>query len=165
MAGKNLDALFFDTLRDIYYAENHIVKTLPKLEKTAVSDELKEAFATHTKETDEQIKRLQKVFELLDRKPTSKRCEAIDGILSEGDEIIGSFAGSAVLDDGLISSAQAVEHYEIARYTALGRWAKALGLSDAVTLLGETLDEEVRTDKLLNKIADVELKAKAAKKP
>ena len=166
MAEKGLDNLFFDTLRDVYYAERHILKTLPQLEKAAVSDELKAAFANHFEETQGQVERLKQVFALIDRKPTSKRCEAIDGILKEGDGVLEDYKGTAALDAGLIASAQAVEHYEITRYGTLRRWAKMLSISDADVLLEETLEQESKTDELLTKIADREAnaKAKAAKK-
>jgi len=166
MAEKGLDNLFFDTLRDVYYAERHILKTLPQLEKAAVSDELKAAFAHHFEETQGQVERLKQVFALIDRKPTSKRCEAIDGILKEGDGVLEDYKGTAALDAGLIASAQAVEHYEITRYGTLRRWAKMLSISEAVVLLEETLEQESKTDELLTKIADKEAnaKAKAAKK-
>lgn len=162
MADKGLDNLFFDTLRDIYYAERHILKTLPKLEAAAASDELKAAFNTHAGETRGQIARLEQVFALIDRKPTSKRCEAIDGILAEGDSLLEEYSGTSALDAGLIGSAQAVEHYEITRYGTLRRWAKMLTLTDAVDLLGANLEEESRTDELLTRIADAEANARAA---
>lgn len=161
MAEKTLDNLFFDTLRDVYYAERHISKNLPKMAENAVSDKLVEAFLHHQKETEGQIKRLEKVFEMIDRKPTSKRCEAMDGLLAEGDEIIEDYAESPALDAGLIAAAQAVEHYEIARYGTLRRWAKMLGLNDGALLLTETLEEESRTDELLSKLADGEANARA----
>jgi len=166
MAEKGLDSLFFDTLRDVYYAERHILKTLPQLEKAAVSDELKAAFAHHHEETQGQVERLKQVFALIDRKPTSKRCEAIDGILKEGDGVLEEYKGTSALDAGLIASAQAVEHYEITRYGTLRRWAKMLSISDADALLEETLEQESRTDELLTKIAETEAnaRAKAAKK-
>lgn len=161
MAEKTLDNLFFDTLRDMYYAERHILDTLPKLEEAAVSDELKAAFATHLTETKGQVDRLEKVFAMLDRKPTSKRCDAIDGILKEGDEHLSDYSGSPAADAALIASAQAVEHYEITRYGTLRRWAKMLGLNDGADLLSQTLDEESRTDELLSRIADTEANAQA----
>jgi len=165
MSEKGLEHLFCDTLRDIHYAENHILKTLPELEANAASDELKAAFATHTTETRGQIQRLEKVFALIGRPPTSKRCEAIDGILAEGDGVLEDYKGTAALDAGLISSAQAVEHYEITRYGTLRRWAKMLGLGDAYDLLTEGLEEESRTDELLTSIADKEANARAAEIP
>lgn len=162
MAEKGLENLFFDTMRDMYYAERHILKNLPDMQKAAVSDELKEAFGTHIKETEGQIQRLEKVFGMIDRKPTSKRCEAIDGILSEGDEILEDYKDTVALDAGIISSAQAVEHYEITRYGTLRRWAKVLSIGDAYDLLTQSLEEESRTDELLTKIADAEANARAA---
>lgn len=161
MAEKGLESLFYDTLRDMYYAERHILKTLPKLERAAVSDELKAAFGQHLRETEGQVKRLEQVFTMIDRKPVSKRCEAIDGILKEGDEHLDEYKGSPAADAALIASAQAVEHYEITRYGTLRRWASMLGLSQGSDLLSETLEEEARTDELLTKIAEAEANAKA----
>ncbi len=161
MAEKGLESLFYDTLRDMYYAERHILKGLPKLEKAAVSDELKAAFAQHRGETEGQVKRLEDVFAMIDRKPVSKRCDAIDGILKEGDEHLEEYKGSPAADAALIASAQAVEHYEITRYGTLRRWARMLGLSDGSDLLAATLEEESRTDELLTRIAEVEANAKA----
>jgi ferritin-like metal-binding protein YciE len=162
MADKGLENLFFDTLRDIYYAERHILKDLPRLEANAASDELKAAFQTHIKETEGQVQRLEQVFGLIDRPPTSKRCEAIDGILAEGASVLEEYKGTTAADAGLISSAQAVEHYEITRYGTLRRWAKMLTIGNAYDLLTESLEEERRTDELLTKIADKEANAKAA---
>ncbi len=161
MADKGLDSLFQNTLRDVYYAERHILKTLPQLEAAAASDELKAAFHKHHDETEGQIVRLERVFELFDRKPRSKRCEAIDGLLKEGDEVLEEYEGTSALDAGLIASAQAVEHYEIARYGTLRRWAKLLGVGEAADLLTETLEQEERTDELLTKLAETEANAKA----
>lgn len=162
MAEKDLESLFHDTLRDMYYAERHILKTLPKLQKAAASDELKAAFEHHHTETEGQVKRLEKVFAMIDRTPRSKRCPAIDGILTEGDEHLEEYKGSPAADASLIASAQAVEHYEITRYGTLRRWAAMLGLPDGADLLSETLEEESRTDELLTKIAEAEANAKAA---
>ncbi|HSK34328.1 MAG TPA: DUF892 family protein [Propionicimonas sp.] len=162
MSDKDLDALFYDTVRDMYYAERHILKTLPKLQEAAASDELKAAFEHHHTETEGQIKRLEQVFGLIGRKPTSKRCDAIDGILAEGDEHLEEYSGSPAADASLIASAQAVEHYEITRYGTLRRWAKMLGLPDGYDLLSESLEEESRTDELLTRIAETEANAKAA---
>lgn len=165
MSGKGLENLFFDTLRDIYYAERHILKNLPELHENAVLDELKAAFQTHIGETEGQIQRLEKVFELIDRPPTSKRCEAIDGILAEGEDILEDYKDTAALDAGLISAAQAVEHYEITRYGTLRRWARMLSIGNAYDLLTESLEEERHTDELLTRIADKEANAKAAQVP
>ncbi len=163
MPDKGLDSLFYDTLRDMYYAERHILTTLPQLESAAVSDELKAAFNKHHHETQGQIARLEQVFSIIGRKPVSKRCEAIDGILKEGDGLLEDYEGMTALDAGLISSAQAVEHYEITRYGTLRRWAKVLGLPDAVDLLGQSLEEESMTDELLTRIADAEANARASR--
>lgn len=162
MADKGLDNLFYDTLRDVYYAERHILKTLPKLAETAASEALREAFTKHHAETEGQIARLEKVFAMIDRKPVSKRCEAIDGILKEGDGVLEDYQDTSAMDAGLISSAQAVEHYEITRYGTLRRWAKVLGLQDAYDLLTESLEEESRTDELLTQLADADANARAA---
>lgn len=162
MADKTLDDLFYDTLRDMYYAERHILRALPKMQKAAASGELKAAFEHHRSETEGQIQRLESVFTLIDRKPTSKRCDAIDGILKEGDEHLEEYAETSAADAALIASAQAVEHYEITRYGTLRIWAKNLGLSDGYDLLSETLEQETRTDELLSKLAETEANAKAA---
>lgn len=146
----------------MYYAERHILKKLPALERAAASDELKAAFKKHQGETEGQIARLERVFTLIDRKPRAKRCEAIDGILKEGDGVLEEYTDTTALDAGLISSAHAVEHYEITRYGTLRRWAKVLGLPDAVDLLGASLEEESLTDEALTKLADAEANARAA---
>jgi ferritin-like metal-binding protein YciE len=151
---KTLDDLFEDTLKDIYYAENKILKALPKMAKAARSRELKAAFEKHLKETEGQVVRLEKVFKTIDMAPKGKKCEAIEGIIEEGSEIIKEFKGTPALDAGLVSSAQAVEHYEIARYGTLKRWAEQLGLNDAVKLLDQTLTEEKNTDESLTDLAD-----------
>lgn len=154
MAQKTLDDLFLDTLKDIYYAERKILSALPKMAKAADSAELKAAFEQHHAETEGQIERLQKVFEVIGQKAQGKTCPAIDGIITEGEEIIKEFKGAAALDAGLISAAQAVEHYEIARYGTLRRWAEVLGLTEAAELLTETLEEESATDEALSALAD-----------
>ena len=151
---KHLDDLFHDTLKDIYYAEKKILSALPKMAKAAQNDDLTAAFEKHHEETEGQIERLEQVFELIDEKPQGKKCAAIEGILEEGQEIIKEFKGSPALDAGLISSAQAVEHYEIARYGTLRTWAQELGLDDAAKLLQETLDQEEATDQALTELAE-----------
>ena len=151
---KTLENLFHDTLKDIYYAERNILKALPKMAKAAESNDLQAAFEKHKKETEKQIERLQNVFEHIGKKAQGKKCEAIEGILKEGESIMADFASSAALDAGLIAAAQAVEHYEIARYGTLHRWATTLGYKDAAKLLKTTLDEESRTDSDLTKLAD-----------
>ena len=141
---KTLDDLFEDTLKDIYYAENKILKALPKMAKAAQSDELKAAFEKHLKETEGHVSRLEKVFKLIDAAPKGKKCEAIEGIIEEGAEIMKEFKGAPALDAGLVSAAQAVEHYEIARYGTLKRWAEQMDLDEAIRLLDATLAEEKR---------------------
>jgi ferritin-like metal-binding protein YciE len=161
---KTLEDLFHDTLKDIYYAERKILKALPKMARAAQSDELKAAFEKHRDETEGQVERLQQVFELLGKQPRGKTCDAIEGIVSEGEEIMEEFKGTAALDAGLISSAQAVEHYEITRYGTLKRWAVELGMNDAAKLLDQTLQEEAKTDDDLTKLAEASAneRAKAA---
>ncbi|GGJ44742.1 YciE/YciF ferroxidase family protein [Neoroseomonas lacus] len=150
---KTLDDLFHDTLKDIYYAERKILKALPKMRRAAQSPELKEAFEKHQQETEGHLERLAQVFEALGKAPRGKTCDAIEGIVAEGEEIIQEFQGTPALDAGLISSAQAVEHYEITRYGTLKRWALELGHPDAAALLDATLQEEMKTDSALSKLA------------
>lgn len=151
---KTLDDLFLDTLKDIYYAERKILKALPKMARAASSDELKAAFEKHKEETQGQIERLQEVFEILGKRAQGKTCPAIEGIIDEGEEIMEEFKGTPALDAGLISAAQAVEHYEITRYGTLKRWATVLGKDDVAKLLDETLNEESKTDEDLTALAD-----------
>ena len=151
---KQLNELFHDTLKDIYYAEKKILSALPKMAKAAQNDDLTAAFEKHKAETEGQISRLEQVFELIDQKPQGKKCAAIEGILEEGQEIIKEYKSSPALDAGLVSAAQAVEHYEIARYGTLRTLAEELGLEDAAKLLQETLDEEEATDQALTQIAE-----------
>jgi len=151
---KTLDDLFHDTLKDMYYAEKKILATLPKMAKAAQNDELTAAFEKHRAETERQVERLERVFDLIDKKAQGKTCDAIIGITDEGTEIMKEYKGSPALDAGLIAAAQAVEHYEISRYGTLRTWAEELGLNDAVSLLQETLDEEKATDEVLTKIAE-----------
>ncbi|MGO4440959.1 YciE/YciF ferroxidase family protein [Rhizobium sp. RAF56] len=160
---KTLNDLFLDTLKDIYFAEKQILKALPKMARAAQSEEGKAGFLQHRDETQGHVERLEQVFELLGKPVRGKTCEAIQGIISEGEEIIEDFKGSSALDAGLISSAQAVEHYEIARYGTLIAWAGQLGLKDAVPLLQATLAEEVATDKKLTQLAKAQANAKATK--
>lgn len=152
---KTLDDLFHDTLKDIYYAERKILKTLPKMKRAAQSPELKAAFEKHQQETEGQIQRLQQVFEIIGKRAQGETCDAIEGIIAEGDEIMEEFKDKVALDAGLISSAQAVEHYEITRYGTLKRWATELGMTDAAKLLDATLQEESKTDSDLTKLADM----------
>lgn len=161
MAEKTLDTLFHDTLRDIYYAERKILKSLPRMARAAHAPELKAAFEMHEAETEGQIERLQQVFEIIGKAPRGKTCDAIEGILAEGEEIMEAYRDNPALDAGLLAAAQAVEHYEITRYGTLKRWATVLGLKDAARLLAETLAEELRTDEDLTGIADAAINAEA----
>ncbi|MBZ3695527.1 MULTISPECIES: YciE/YciF ferroxidase family protein [Phyllobacterium] len=161
MTDKTLDKLFHETLKDVYYAERKILKALPKMAKGAVTPELKAAFEKHRDETEMHVERLQQVFEILGKRAQGKTCEAIEGILAEGEEILDEFKDEPALDAGLVSSAQAVEHYEIARYGTLARWADELGMKDAVALLVQTLEEEKATDAALTKLAEGGVNRKA----
>ena len=151
---KKLNDLFLDTLKDIYFAEKQILKALPKMAKAAQSDKLRAAFEKHHDETEGQIGRLEQVFELIDKPARGKTCEAIQGILDEGKEIMDEYKGTEALDAGLVSAAQAVEHYEIARYGTLKQWAQQLGMKDAARLLDQTLQEEKKTDEALTSLAE-----------
>ena len=163
MATKTLDDLFYETLKDIYYAERQIVKALPKMARGAQDEKLKAAFLQHKEETDGQIERLKEVFELIGTRARGKTCPAIDGIIEEGEEILEEFKGTPALDAGLLAAAQAVEHYEISRYGTLCAWARQLGLKDAVRLLEETLAEESKTDETLTGLAESAVNSAAQK--
>jgi ferritin-like metal-binding protein YciE len=160
---KTLEDLFHETLKDIYYAERKILKALPKMARGAEAQDLKAAFEKHKEQTEGHVERLQQVFELFGKRAQGKTCPAIDGIIEEGEEIMADFKGTPALDAGLISAAQAVEHYEITRYGTLKRWAQNLGLSEAVTLLDTTLKEEEKTDVDLTRLADADANMKAKK--
>jgi ferritin-like metal-binding protein YciE len=162
MAEKQLDDLFLDTLKDIYYAERQILKALPKMAKAAMSPDLKAGFEQHLAETEVQVERLQQVFELLGKPARGKTCDAILGIIEEGKEIMDEYKGTQALDAGLVSAAQAVEHYEIARYGTLATWAKQLGHKEVLALLLETLKEEEATDQKLTSLAKTAVNLKAA---
>jgi ferritin-like metal-binding protein YciE len=159
---KNLNDLFLDTLKDIYYAEKQILKALPKMAKAAHSDQLRAAFEKHHRETEGQVERLERVFELIDKPARGKTCEAIQGILDEGKEIMEEYKGTEALDAGMVAAAQAVEHYEIARYGTLKQWALQLGIKDAVRLLDQTLQEERKTDEALTSLAEASVNLEAA---
>src|SRR6195952_5609142 len=154
MAEKDLNALFLDTLKDIYYAEKQIYKALPKMAKAANSDKLRTAFEKHHDETEGQVERLEQIFELLGKAARGKKCDAIEGILDEGKEIMDEYADTSALDAGLLAAAQAVEHYEISRYGTLKAWAGKLNMPQAVKLLDQTLAEEKKTDDTLTKIGE-----------
>jgi ferritin-like metal-binding protein YciE len=163
MATKTLNDLFHETLKDIYYAERQIVKALPKMARGAQDPKLKAAFETHKEETEGQIERLKQIFEIIGKRAQGKTCDAIEGILSEGEEVMEEFKGTPALDAGLLAAAQAVEHYEISRYGTLRAWAEQLGMKDAVKLLDETLKEEAKTDELLTGLAESAVNAAAKK--
>jgi ferritin-like metal-binding protein YciE len=150
---KQLDELFHEALKDIYYAEKKILTALPKMAKAAQSEELAAAFEKHAEETETQIERLEQVFAMIDESPKGKTCEAINGLVDEGKEIMTDFKNSPAHDAGLLAAAQSVEHYEISRYGTLRTWAEKLGLRDAVKLLDQTLAEEKKTDETLTKLA------------
>jgi ferritin-like metal-binding protein YciE len=150
---KLLSDLFHDTLKDVYFAENKILKTLPTMAKAAQSKDLKAAFIKHEKETRGQVKRLQQVFSILGKPARAKTCDAILGITDEGAEIMKDYKGMPALDAGLLAAAQAVEHYEMSRYGTLRTWAEELGMPDAAALLEATLKEEKATDAALTTLA------------
>jgi len=159
MTGSNghsqLEKLFLDSLKDIYWAEKHLTKVLPKMKKKATSDELKEAIEEHLTQTEEHVSRLEQVFNLCGKKPQAKKCEAMEGLTKEGDSIVEETEdGTETRDAGIIMAAQKVEHYEIATYGTLVVFAKTLGMKDAADILIETLKEEKDTDERLTAIAE-----------
>jgi ferritin-like metal-binding protein YciE len=159
---KDLNDLFLDTLKDIYFAEKQILKTLPKMAKAASSDKLRAAFEKHKGETEAQVGRLEQIFEMIDKPARGKTCEAIQGLLDEGKEIMEEYKGCEALDAGMLAAAQSVEHYEISRYGTLKQWAQQLGMKDAVCLLDETLQEEKKTDEALTSLAEASVNLAAA---
>ncbi|MGQ3215755.1 YciE/YciF ferroxidase family protein [Shinella sp.] len=166
MPTKTLDDLFIDGVKDIYYAERKIIAALKKMARGAKADDLKAAFNKHLLETEVQVERLVQVFEILGKPARGKTCPAIDGILEEGQELLEEFKDSPALDAGLLAAAQAVEHYEIARYGTLKSWALQLGHQDVAKLLDQTLSEETMTDQALTQLAEAKVnregKTKAA---
>lgn len=164
MPVKTLEDLFTDGVKDIYYAERKIIGGLKKMIRGAKSPDLKAAFETHLQETEGQVERLVQVFELLGKPARGKTCPAIDGILEEGQEILEEFKDSDALDAGLLAAAQAVEHYEIARYGTLKSWAMQLGKQDVAQLLDATLAEETKTDQALTQLAEANVNSKGKKK-
>ena len=154
MPMDSLEALFEDTLRDMYYAEKKLTRILPKMAKKATTEDLAEAFTSHAEETQGQVQRIEKIFKLLDKTARAKKCEALEGLSAEGDHVMEEAEDDGVMDAGLIASAQAVEHYEIARYGALIAWAKKLDMTDAADLLAESLEEEEAADEKLSAIAE-----------
>ncbi|MFC3125432.1 ferritin-like domain-containing protein [Pseudoroseomonas globiformis] len=154
MSEKTLTDAFYETLKDVYYAEKQSVKALKKSAKAAQAPELKQAFTKHAEESAVQVERLVQVFEAINKSPRAKTCEAMAGLTAEMEEDLGDFGGTEAGDDVLIGCAQAIEHYEIARYGLLKSWASKLGYSEAEALLAETLEEEKKTDALLTQIAE-----------
>ena len=154
MALQSLDDLFLHDLKDLYNAENQILKALPRMAKKASSPELRRAFEQHAKQTETQIKRLERVFASMDEKAKGKTCKGMQGLLEEGKEMLSEDIEDDVLDAALIASAQKVEHYEIAAYGTARTYAEMLGNAEAARLLQQTLDEEAETDKKLTKLAE-----------
>ena len=150
---ESLQELYLEELRDIYDAEQQLVKALPKMAKTATNEELKAAFEQHLEQTQEHVSRLEQVFEELGEKPKRKTCEAMKGLLEEGKQMMSEDAEEEVMDAGLIAAAQKVEHYEIATYGTLRTYAEMLGFDEQADLLQETLDEEKDTDDNLTELA------------
>jgi ferritin-like metal-binding protein YciE len=158
---KKMDHLFVHTLRDIYYAEQQIVKALPDMIKKATDEDLKQGFETHLGETKKHVKRLEQVFEMHGVEIKGVDCPAIDGIIEEANEVIGEVDDKSVMDAALIAAAQAVEHYEMTRYGTLIAWAKRLGRNDCASLLEQTLQEEKAADNKLTAIAERQVNLKA----
>jgi ferritin-like metal-binding protein YciE len=150
---KNLRDLFHAMLKDIYFAEKKILAALPKMAKAAQSEELKAAFQKHESETEMHVERLERVFDELDETPRTTTCDAILGIIGEGQGVMKEFKATPALDAGLLAAAQAIEHYEIARYGTLKTWAQELGLDESVAVLNLTLREEKNTDEKLTELA------------
>ncbi|MGJ4946662.1 ferritin-like domain-containing protein [Bradyrhizobium sp. HKCCYLS1011] len=159
---KTMNDLFVHQLQDIYYAENQLVKALPKMASKASDPQLKQGFLTHLDETKTHVQRLEQVFKMHGVEAKAIDCPAIDGIIEEADEVAGEVADRAVLDAALINAAQAAEHYEIVRYGSLIAWAKQLGRNDCANVLQKTLDEEKATDKKLTSLAESAVNLRAA---
>ena len=162
MIASKLEDVFLMTLKDIYHGEKQIVKALPKMAKQAESPQLKAALGHHLDETKGQVERLERVFQLLDKPARGEKCEAIKGLIEEGEEVMEKTASGPVRDAGMICVGQAIEHYEMARYGTLIAWARQLGLTEATSLLEETLKQEKHADSTLSEIALHEVNRKAA---
>jgi len=154
MEHSALKELYIDELRDIYNAETQLVKALPKMAKASTSDELRSGFESHLEQTKGHVQRLEEIFDALDEKPTGKKCAGMQGLVKEGEEIMGEDFEGAVMDAALISAAQRVEHYEIAAYGCVRSWAELLGENEAVSLLEKTLEEERKTDQKLTELSE-----------
>ena len=158
-----LEEYFINSLRDIYWAEKHLVKSLPKMQKAATSEELAQAIGDHISVTEEHVARLEQVFEMMEQKAQAKKCEAMEGLIKEGEAVINETdKGSATRDVGLIMAAQKVEHYEIATYGGLTQLAKTIGREDIADILGQTLSEEKETDELLSSLAEADINEQAS---
>jgi ferritin-like metal-binding protein YciE len=157
-----MDDLYHALLQDVYFAEKQLLKTLPKLAKKSTNSKLQKAFLDHRNETETQVERLEKAFEAIGKKPRGKTCDAILGIIAEGQEVIDEVDDESVRDAGILAAGQAAEHYEIARYGTLRAWAETLGHKEAVRLFDKTLSEEKHADELLTSIAASEVNARAA---
>lgn len=162
---SNLQELLVEELRDIYHAEGQLLKALPKMAKAAQSERLKEAFERHLEETEQHVERLERAFESLGEPVKGKKCQAMEGLIAEGKEVMDEHSESPMLDAALICAAQKVEHYEIASYGTICTWADLLGLDEVSDLLKETLDEEKTTDETLTEIAESEINAEAVTEP
>jgi len=159
---KTMDDLFVHTLQDIYYTEQQILKSLPDMIAKATNRELTQALKAHQSETENQAKRLERVFEMIGQSPKGTKCPAIDGIIAEAQELAGEVEDKKVLDAAIIAAAQAVEHYEITRYGTLIAWAEELGRADAAKVLQQNLDEEKATDRKLTALAEKKVNLRAA---
>ena len=164
MAQKTMNDLLLLTLQDVYYAERQILKALPKLAKASENEELKNALMHHREETQGQVERLLKAFDALGKRARGQTCEAINGLIEEGDEIVEEFEQGPVRDAGIVACAQAVEHYEMARYGTIVAWAKEVGRKEVAKLMQETLEQEKKADATLNQLAQRGLNQLAVKR-
>ena len=153
MPNQGLKDLYIDELKDLYNAENQLVKALPKLARAAASDELRQGFEEHLEQTKGHVERLEKIFQMLDESPKGKKCKGMEGLIVEGSEVMEEDYEGSLLDAALIGTAQRVEHYEIAGYGTARSFAESLGQTDHVSLLNETLEEEKETDQKLTELA------------
>jgi ferritin-like metal-binding protein YciE len=159
---KTMEDLFYALLQDVYFAEKKLVKTLPKMAKAAANQKLEKAFKDHLKQTEGHVGRLEQAFEMLGKRAKAKRCDAMLGLIAEGEEVISDVKDEDVKDAGILATAQAVEHYEIARYGTLCAWANLIGKANIARLLHKTLEEEKEADELLSAIADASVNEAAA---
>jgi ferritin-like metal-binding protein YciE len=165
-SNSQLQKLFHDALKDIYWAEKHLVKELPKMSKAATTQELKDAIDEHLAQTEEHVARLEQVFELMDKKVQAKKCDGMEGLLKEGQSILEETdAGSMTRDAGIIMAAQKVEHYEISAYGTLVSLANTMGKTDVAEILNTTLEEEKETDGLLTELAENSINWEAEQEP